>query len=495
MKLFFYIFTLFLIFSGASLYSQNRTINWAFGDSAALNFSQGFPVPDTNFVLSSSESCTSISDTSGNLLFYVGSPDVIFGNTWIHRIWNRNHLILMNGDSIKGNASITQGTLILPFPDNNSLFYVFSISRTLTGNNYLYYSIVDMTLDNGVGAVSIKNQQLNTNGFTVTEKLNAVKHGNGRDWWLVTHQEQSTNFLSFLISPSGIFGPFTQSIGTYLIYKRTWGQLKFSNDGARMCVVGKTAVCDLFNYDRCTGVISNWTYLGDTLYETVDEAGYYGCSFSPNNNLLYISSWDSLFQFDLTASNILASKTLIYVSPCVDTCAIGQHQLANDNKIYIANMSGISVQSPYFNNYNTNISFIENPNIIGTGCNFSYLGTPLGGKRSFFGLPNFPNYELSELPGSFCDTLTGLLHNSDLLNLQIKAEPNPTEGNITIKFPIQQDTGQLKLYNAIGELISTSSIVPNIKSMDLNIVNLPLGIYFINAYWENGFGICKIIKN
>lgn len=494
MKLYFYIFTLVLIFLGASACSQNRTINWAFGDSASLNFSQGFPVPDTNFVLSSSESCASISDTSGNLLFYIGSKDLPSGGAWTHQLWNRNHAIMLNGDSIQGMTSITQGALIIPFPDSNNLYHVFTISRNQFGNNYLYHSVVDMALDSGLGGVTIKNHQLNTNGFTVTEKMNAVKHGNGRDWWLVTHQEQSANYLSYLISTSGISGPFVQSTGTYLNYKRTWGQLKFSNDGTKMCVVGKTAVCDLFEYDRCTGLISNWTYLGDTLYETPDEEGYYGCSFSPNNNLLYISSWDSLFQFDLSAGNILASKTLIYSALCNDTCYIGQHQLASDNKIYIANMSGIGVLSPYFNAFNTNISFIENPNIVGIGCNFLYLGTPLGGKRSFFGLPDFPNYELIELSGSICDTLTGLLQNSDLLNLQLKAEPNPTEGNITIKFPIQQDTGQLKLYNTTGELINTFSIAPNIKSVELNVENLQPGIYFIKAYWKIGLGICKIIK-
>ncbi|MBK7681736.1 MAG: hypothetical protein IPJ26_04290 [Bacteroidetes bacterium] len=47
---------------------------WAFGDSAAIDFSNlSNPIPATS-VLRSRGTCASISDSLGNLLFYASSP-------------------------------------------------------------------------------------------------------------------------------------------------------------------------------------------------------------------------------------------------------------------------------------------------------------------------------------------------------------------------------------------------------------------------------------
>ena len=40
--------------------------------------------------------------------------------------------------------------------------------------------------------------------------LTAVKHGNGRDWWLFAHKDFSSLMFKFLITPNGIQGPFVQ---------------------------------------------------------------------------------------------------------------------------------------------------------------------------------------------------------------------------------------------------------------------------------------------
>ncbi len=50
-------------------YPQHQNVNWVFGDSIGLDFITGEPVFfDTN--IRTFEACASISDSSGNLLFY-----------------------------------------------------------------------------------------------------------------------------------------------------------------------------------------------------------------------------------------------------------------------------------------------------------------------------------------------------------------------------------------------------------------------------------------
>jgi hypothetical protein len=45
-----------------------------------------------------------------------------------------------------------------------------------------YYSIIDMEMDGGNGAVLSSNNILSDGHL---EPFTAVRHGNGRDWWLV----------------------------------------------------------------------------------------------------------------------------------------------------------------------------------------------------------------------------------------------------------------------------------------------------------------------
>ncbi|MBK9423418.1 MAG: hypothetical protein IPN54_04670 [Bacteroidetes bacterium] len=45
------------------------------------------------------------------------------------------------------------------------------------------YSIIDMKGDGGLGSVTQKNVQLLN--FLMVDCILAIKHGNGRDWWLM----------------------------------------------------------------------------------------------------------------------------------------------------------------------------------------------------------------------------------------------------------------------------------------------------------------------
>lgn len=54
-----------------------------------------------------------------------------------------------------------------------------------------------------------------------------------------------------------------------------------------------------------------------------------------------------------------------------------------------------------------NLSVINSPDLPGAACDFQPYSFYLGGKRTYWGLPNNPDYDLGPLVGSPCDTLVG----------------------------------------------------------------------------------------
>lgn len=56
--------------------------------------------------------------------------------------------------------------------------------------------------------------------------------------------------------------------------------------------------------------------------------------------------------------------------------------------------------------YNENLSVVNYPDSLGAACDFQPFSFYLGGKRTYWGLPNNPDYNLGAIIGSPCDTLS-----------------------------------------------------------------------------------------
>ena len=393
--------------------AQKRNYIWTFGDSSGIDFSN-FANP-LNFVSSmdSRGSCVSIADVNGKLLFYAATmpysgPDPAYSTF----VFDSSHSIMLNGDSIFGKSWYHE-LIIIPMPDNDSLYYLFSIGVTTVYG--LYYAIININAD----SVIQKNIQLQS--FPMVDCLTAVKHGNGRDWWLLFRRWDPnglppiSEFHSYLISPAGITNYNVQNIGTGNTTNE--GQITFNSDGSKFIFTNLLDLIEQYDFDRCTGIISNPV----TIQPPGTPPPYYqltwSSAYSPNDSVLYVSTSGSdnnyLYQFDLTAPNILASRLTLdtfYLPPI----SPGALKLAPDGKIYFscAYDNGFNFNYPYadtmYNYVNMNLSVINNPNNLGTACGYAPFSFYLGGKRTYYGLPNNPDYDMPALAGSPCDTLTGL---------------------------------------------------------------------------------------
>ena len=73
-------------------------------------------------------------------------------------------------------------------------YNLFSIGFDDQINDGLYNTIIDMRLNGGLGSVVIENKQIS--GELHADCITAVKHGNGRDWWVIG-KLSSFPFVSF----------------------------------------------------------------------------------------------------------------------------------------------------------------------------------------------------------------------------------------------------------------------------------------------------------
>ena len=481
------IFILFCIsFFAANLSSaQHQGNNWAISDSILLNFTADSIIVSnsvlhaTDFANSFVEPMSTISNDSGQLLFYTSG----------FTVWNRNHQVMLNGDSLLCNFSVTNGVVIIPFPDSSSLYYIFYINRLLgQGTDGINYSVVDMNLDGGLGGLTMKNVSLIPD--ITMEKLTAVKHGNGRDWWLITH-DADYKFIKFLVTPFGTGDSTSQTFG--IIQDLIQGEICFSKSGNKLGLVSAKSV-EIYDFNRCTGILSNHIQLDSV--SNLNAVGYYGCSFSPDETKFYTSSvWtaqSNLYQYDLNNAIPSSTKILIWHSPTTNY-AIGQHELAPDSKIYIANGYGFWPDSSHYASPDMNLSVINKPDSLGLACDFQQWSFYLGGKRTTFGLPNMPNYNLGKFAESPCDTLFGIGINEVIKEKNIvRIYPTPATNQLTVESAKAINT--IEIIDAIGRVQSFKFKVQS-PATQIDIHALASGIYFIKLYFgEGAMEVKKFVK-
>lgn len=307
---------------------------------------------------------------------------------------------------------MSQGALLLPIPDtvNQYLFLsgdfvYFEYEGWLRpGISPLTYSYVDMSMNSGKGEVIEKKSILCTDTLTAG-LLTATRHANGRDWWILLNKNETNQFYRFLLNPDGIVQDGFQTVGDTV--RNGLAQAAFSADGNWYAQYNAWGIIggpdptqtniDLYQFDRCTGLLSNHLQIMDG---SPGIPG--GVSFSPNSRFMYIAASDKIYQFDLDATDIAASRDTVAIYDGFE----GENgqvsyptyfflmQTAPDGNIYIS--------CPYTNAQYLHI--IEHPDSAGIACNVLQHQLQLPSFNRF-GLPNLPNFRLGALDGSSCDTL------------------------------------------------------------------------------------------
>ncbi len=359
--------SLLLIFQCIFSFAQGEGNHWYFGTNAGLNFTSGSPLPDLNGALNTWEGCSSVSDKNGNLLFYTDGS----------LVYNRNHGIMPNGNGLLGNSSATQSAVIVKKPGSDIIYYIFTTSVVSTGG--FYYSEVNLNLNGGLGDIVLGTK--NTNLLPLCgERVTATKHSNGIYTWVITKVTNTNAYYAFLINCNGVQAPVITNIGLNAPGNNAGATVASPNSKKiASTFFSTTDAIEILDFNNTTGILSN-------PITQLQGAWPYGASFSPDSKLFYFSNISSgnITQLDLNAGSgsaaaVLASATLVGGISSVGPYGFraGALQLGPNGKMYMAE------------NGQGSISVINNPNTIGTGCNFVGDAVSLGGKSSGLGLPSF----------------------------------------------------------------------------------------------------------
>ena len=377
-----------LFFLEFTSFAQKQENVWAFGEAAGVDFNANTPFGFRTSI-DGKEGSASVCNEAGQLLFYTEGS----------LVWNRNHDLMPNGhhltdlpalqngnDTLTATISTTQGTIIVPVIDTPGKYYIFSLSSWEYGSDAgrLYYSVVDMSLEGGLGDVEQSRKGIFLDsGFQ--EKIVAIV-GDRCNIWLVLTCADGVSFKSFEITQTGIDpNPVISTPGSFST-AGIWpiGVIKASPDRKKVAICNEISGLGICDFDPVTGVVSNAVQLS--------QQPHYGASFSPNGMLLYVVQDDpgayNIYQFDLslpTPNDIKNSKMSIGPSN------VGDIKIGPDGKLY-------------FGSINHSLGAIELPNVVGTGCQYSQSVVALNGGKVSFGLPNV-------VPIFVRDTATSSSHN------------------------------------------------------------------------------------
>jgi hypothetical protein len=454
--------------------AQDMRDHWILSQGSHVVFTASGPEFLGQVPLRSLEGLSSISDSTGKLLAYA-QPMVCYhaGMDTMKNGFRGSYCV----DPETG-SSTTQGSMLLPSQDGD--LNLFSIRGGVSGCfQYLFQNRIDMSLEGGLGNIIDSNGVL-LYPHPVNERLTAVKHGNGKDWWLLATNATwwtkiSSQLLVFLLQDDEVTLVDSFRIG----YTRQFGELVASPDGTRLALAnfgGRNDSADisfaLYDFDRCSGSISN------------EEAfrwnrGTYGVSFSPSGRFLYLSISNSvpigcgIVQVDIEDS--LQSYEVVYDCSDLGTYTTSGMEMGPDGSIYFRVASSGPTMTDSLSWY---LNAILEPDSLGLESDVRAYYVKLETGTNGVGLPNHPNYYLGPDPRCSGDTTTTDTTSAIAPVLQVlswKVYPTVAEGTVTVE--TSSPGGDITVLGAMGKTMLSTPIEGRTTILETGA--WPGGVYLV----------------
>jgi hypothetical protein len=343
-------------------FAQHQYDVWYFGLGVGIDFRPSKPILITNTPAKSAEGIANYCDPK------TGSP--LFGCDGVGIVYDRNNNPMSNGTNIvAGYGTSSQGSTIVPYPCTDNKFFLINTNfyGYLGGQGGAFYSVVDLSLNGGLGDVTQKNISINTN---TDEYTTVVPYGIGPDYWAIFHSQKQDTFFSYRITSTGISSKPVISVCGISTDAARLGYLKASPDGRKLAKAStheQYASVELFDFDPYTGKVSNPLTLFPDFQRFPNVFPDVGVCFSPDSKKLYFSVLGpyapNIIQCDVSNNlhtNILSSRCFISDSTVVSPGSYYYRalEIGPDKKIYVG------VWSHW-------LSVIEQPNLGGVNCIFN----------------------------------------------------------------------------------------------------------------------------
>ena len=430
----------------------------------------------------------SICNNEGDLLLYSNGCQIFdkFHN-YIEGAYNLSPGIL-NDEWCVGIAAgypNFQGGLFLSFFNDSVIILLHQRKKVLSNpsqivvDSLFYTSVI---LNNG--HYEVKDKTLPIVGGDLTEgNVEAIRAKKPGAWWVIQGEKNSNRYFSILIDSARVDTFFTQAIGDTTYRGSAAGQAAFSPDGTMYARYNPLDSLSLFSFDRVTGQLSDFRK-----YHVADSGNIGGLAFSPNSRFLYACSTYDMYQFDLLADDIQASKVFLghydgFLAPFPTT--FYHMELGPDCKIYVIPKTGATI-----------MHVINSPDEKGLASNFEQHGMqfPVGNSIT---LPNFPNFRIDFAPP--CDpNISTSFYEIPTEYAPLVLSPNPTENYINIQFGEEWRSipkVNIFLVDIAGKLILHKDVVnTELQNYLLDVSDLSTGVYLVYFHSASKVYSGKIIK-
>lgn len=473
---------------------QGRNTNWLYGQHQSRPYEQnkgkvlvketeeGMLFEKVNSPLNFESTMAAISDDNGNLFLYTNGCAIA----------DLNHQIIPGGTGLNPGTLhdmvcedygylAPNGAMFITWPDNPDKYILLHLGtdeELIRKNIYnsFYYTVIEE--ENSQFSVAEKNVELISGGV---ESFAVIQHGNGKDWWVFVPESTTNLYHRFLVDSSGIHRMDPQQEGFALPadFCKMPGISTFSPDGKRYLRFNNSCGFLLFDFDRCTGLISNCIY--ENVGSILDDPLAF-CVFSPDSKYIYINKTD-YYTYDTRVVltmfyKVHINKIGIAAYPS-DRFSAGYWTI---NKLFFSQQGKLFVEDAFSSIYLYELIPDHEKGTI----EVAPLNTQTENTRT---VPYFANFDL---PPVDCTPVSSTDQEKSEFSLSIY--PNPFSDMIFVRFSGKDQLYSMNLYDTAGNQIHVSPVFHTENHYSFSLTNIPSGVYFLRINAGNVVHTCKIIK-
>lgn len=375
-------------------------------------------------------------------------------------------------DTIIGPYSLTLSTFFLDRGDPHSILLVYYRYENIPRNDtfYLYTATIDLTgSPEGKPAVTNKSYEpaykINLNFGS----QNAIRHANGKDWWIVFVESNSQNLYAVLYNEFGLNNPIISTISELpdTLYA---GNTAISPDGMKYAYqdqIGKSFY--ILNFDRCSGKFSYFNQ-GSFPYIHPGNTWARWCEFAPGGRFFYTATALDVYQYDLQSSDFSNDWS---------------HVASFDTSNQVNEIPGLfGFFGNFFRGYDGHL-YLWSMNTTRWVHRIAFpdrKGPDVGWTQDYYHLqfwptwfvPTLVDYAMGPLAGSPCTS-----HTADEGTLILKIFPNPTTESIRAEgLETRYDRSVVIIYDITGREVFSCQGLDLVHGIDVH--TWKSGVYIIH---------------
>ena len=399
------------------------------------------------------------------------------------------------GDTTLNLAYVPYTYQLIPDGFEEHIYYMIHSFMEYSDNGWqwntprMQISKIDMSANGGKGTVVYKNRYFDEEPSSSTFAV--VRHGNGRDWWVILRTQDGLRYRSLLFERDEVK---QEVISTLPELSSEWFTLLdslisnsniffSSQDGSRLLDHYGERYVKWMSFDRCSGLVSLLDTIDTGIYQVqigsnTYEKNMFTYELSPSGRYLYGVGHAGFMQWDLEAADVEGSRVQLGGPPW---------QMDSYQNLLVGLLGGYYVfghgpDGKLYNIARNMHSVVEYPDERGEESGFCLAAD---NPPSCLQVPydlfsnRHPNFRLGPLPGSGCDSLMSGVQVIGSGGPEFEVQPNPACEQVTGRLNTQQGDWQVQVFNLSGALMHQNTLAAGATEWAFSVQDWPSGMYVV----------------